>query len=79
MRRVYPRGRTARRPLNRLDGCTLPNDLTEEFLNDALRLPDEQRPDGVMVICGSAGVQPDCCELNRSSAESEAVELCQPF
>jgi hypothetical protein len=34
---------------------------------------------GVMVICGSDGVQPDCCAPNPSFAESEAVELCQPF
>jgi putative addiction module component (TIGR02574 family) len=26
-----------------MDGCAMPGDLTQELLNDAMRLPDEQR------------------------------------
>ena len=26
-----------------MDGCPMPNDLSQELLNDAMRLPDEQR------------------------------------
>jgi len=26
-----------------MDGCAMPNDLSQELLNDAMRLPDDQR------------------------------------
>ncbi len=57
-----------------MDACTMPDDLSEQLLNDAMRLPDEQR-----AALAAALIESLNQGVDEDAEAAWSVEICAGF